>query len=530
MKDIFIRPGITAEGYKTSLRDYNDASPIEELAANSYDADAKTFLLAADFKNSEIHIFDDGTGFEDNSFEKLLTLGQGTKSSLDHARSDRPYLGNYGFGFKSTVNIAKEFEIVTFNKGNKYSTNIDWEKLPKTLEEKDGGFSVKLEKAKQSIHGTYIKLRLKTPITKADLEKYKRFLGNLPQDDGDFSIYLGTFSDVRNLIPKDVGLALKNLKKIAKRAERKERIEKINPGEGSDLNKCIKKEYKSQKDARVRGVCYFMGFDKNKKVIPLKRGLRGIYIRVNGRLIKKDFSVRKFTQPIHRWVSFESGLRIEISINWIADQLSLSRGDILFRNEKIEEEFKSNLTNIITQSIKPLIRELEKRSLKRERTFHGQRINQADKRIKKHKDVVIKSIKGGFNFRPESDAELALIFSQPNVIARALPNHRLIDYNASASFDCLLWDERNRRLVHCELEPRLDVYLTHKRPEEVHLVICWTRGNWKVGSKKKGKKGALELVSEQSGKGRYQMLEYPSLKSKKPKRNVAAIVLEDIIE
>jgi len=80
MKETFIRAGITAEGYKTALRDYNDASPIEELAANSYDADAKTFFLAADFKGSEIHIFDDGTGFEPNAFEKILTPGLGTKN------------------------------------------------------------------------------------------------------------------------------------------------------------------------------------------------------------------------------------------------------------------------------------------------------------------------------------------------------------------------------------------------------------------------------------------------------------------
>ena len=40
-----VRPGITARGFKTAIKDYNEPSVIEELAANSYDADASTLLI-----------------------------------------------------------------------------------------------------------------------------------------------------------------------------------------------------------------------------------------------------------------------------------------------------------------------------------------------------------------------------------------------------------------------------------------------------------------------------------------------------
>jgi len=530
MPPTYIYPKITEEGWRTALKDYNDASPIEELAANSYDADAKTFVVVFDLKGSEIHIYDNGTGFEKEAFENLLTLGFGTKSSLGHSKSDRPYLGNYGFGFKSTINLAKEFEIVSFNHGNRYSTKIDWDKLGKALDDKDSGYPLNVEKSKESIHGTYIRLKLKNPITKDDAEKYKKFLSNLPQDNGDFLIYAAFLPDLRKALPKDISKIIKDLKKIFRKCEKSKKAVKVLATEGSDLDKCTKKTYISQKDKNVTGLCYFTGFDKGKKIISLKRGLRGIYIRVNGRLIKKDFATREITQPIHRWVSFETGIRIEASIDWVADQLSLSRGDILFKNEKIKEEFRNNLTNIITQSLKPLLSELEKKAQKTEKSIHRQRILQAQKRINCDKDILIKPIKKGFNYKPESDAELALVFSQPDVITKAIPNHRLIDYNSSAPFDCLLYNEETREFINCELEPKLDAFLSHKRPDDVNLIVCWTRGNWKVGAKKKAKKGVLELVARGNQLGQYKLLVYSSTKSKTPKNEFIAIVLEDILK
>lgn len=529
MKETFIRAGITAEGYKTALRDYNDASPIEELAANSYDADAKTFFLAADFKTGEIHIFDDGTGFEPSAFEKILTLGQGTKTSIDHSRGDRLFLGSYGFGFKSTVNLAKESEIVSFNKGFKYSTRVNWDLLEKNIEDENAGFSLKKEKSKPTSQGTYIKLILRNAIEQTELDKYKKYLSNLPQDNGKFLIYIANFSAVRKLLGGPIEKVLKNLKKIGKSSEKKGRATKVTANEGTDLDKCTKKNFLSKHDKNVKGVCYFTGFEKGKKVKPLSKTLRGIYVRVHGRLLKKDFSSRQFTQPIHRWVSFESGLRVEISIDWVADQLSLSRGDVIFKNKKIENDFRANLQNILGQSLRPLIQEIEKTSRKQEKTFHGQRQKQAEKRVKKHKDVLVPTLKTGFNFKPESDAELALIFCQTSVLSRALPNHRLIDYNASGSFDCLLHDDKNLKFINCELEPRLEIFLTHKRPEKVELVVSWSRGSWKIGSRKKGRCGAFELAnSQEEGNGRYRLLEYSSLKSNKPRKEIPAIILEEI--
>ena len=35
-----IKPGITADGFRTAVRDYTEPTVVEELGANSYDADA----------------------------------------------------------------------------------------------------------------------------------------------------------------------------------------------------------------------------------------------------------------------------------------------------------------------------------------------------------------------------------------------------------------------------------------------------------------------------------------------------------
>jgi hypothetical protein len=43
-----VRVGINAHGFRTAVRDYTAPTVVEEIAANSYDADAKTVLVLLD--------------------------------------------------------------------------------------------------------------------------------------------------------------------------------------------------------------------------------------------------------------------------------------------------------------------------------------------------------------------------------------------------------------------------------------------------------------------------------------------------
>jgi len=47
-KIVTVKPKITAKGFRTAVRDYTEAIVVEELAANSYDADATTVLILLD--------------------------------------------------------------------------------------------------------------------------------------------------------------------------------------------------------------------------------------------------------------------------------------------------------------------------------------------------------------------------------------------------------------------------------------------------------------------------------------------------
>jgi hypothetical protein len=84
--------------------------------------------------------------------------------------------------------------------------------------------------------------------------------------------------------------------------------------------------------------------------------------------------------------------------------------------------------------------------------------------------------------------------------------------------------------VNTEFEPTLIEFLDHRDKDNVELIITWTLGKWRVGSKKRGKGGAFELGNTGPAKtGHYRLLEYPSLTSKKPRKEYHVVALEDLV-
>ena len=56
---------------------------MEELVANSYDADATTALILLDPERNELHIIDDGSGFSRNATKSAGILGGGDKWDIN---------------------------------------------------------------------------------------------------------------------------------------------------------------------------------------------------------------------------------------------------------------------------------------------------------------------------------------------------------------------------------------------------------------------------------------------------------------
>ena len=525
-----VKPGITARGFKTAIKDYDEPAVIEELAANSYDAEATTLLIALDTKNQELHLIDDGVGFTKKSVLQAGMLGGGDKQDIPTSESRRPYLGAYGFGLKASANIANKLSIETLSKDGHFCIELDWTRLEEALKSEFEGFDLyESQKPKRIGTGSHIILGLKNPTSEEMLDIYASALANLPDDNGNFRCYVGLFQKIH----REVGLALANLSKlkpIARQLARRKLLLMGDPSRTIDLKDCQLFEGKDRQDSSVKYKIYFTGI-REGKVLPMKPGLRGIYVRIQGRLLKQSFTEYKFVNPISKWVKFASGIRVELGIDWLRGEVSLSRDSIRFSNPKLEEQFKSTLARVVSGFIQPQLKKLELKIEKKAAREHTQRLELGRKRAQGSKDITIQGISSGYRFIPESDGELALLVANESVMKKVNTSYRLLDYNDKAPFDCLIYDKGKRELVFAELEPTLMEFLQHKNiPDNLAIVICWTLGKWRVGAKKRGVRYYFHLISDTGSKpGHYRLLAFRRSSSKSPSAAFPVIVLDQIV-
>lgn len=524
-----IKPGITADGFRTAVRDYTEYTVVEELAANCYDADATTTVVLLDPDQGRLYVIDDGIGFTANSFSSLAILGAGNKREIPYSKGRRHYLGSYGYGLKSTLNIASKVQIESHATKENFTATIDWNQLDDALRPEFQGFPCEATKAKGGHSGTEILLWLKNPTTKAHLDKFGEVLANLPSDKGNFRCYYGLYGEVAGKL--SVGnIGFGRLRQDAEKLAKSGRLQPAGNSLLVDLSSCKEIVFRDRVDKSASAKVYFAGLDEDK-VRHLKPGLRGIYVRVHGRLLKQSFTDSKFTYNISKWKKFESGTRVELSIDWLRDQISLSRTGVRFSNEKLETDFKGILSRGVSAFIQPHLKAIKKKQSKALDKKARQRLELAKRRVSGGRGITIPALKDGFVYKPESDGELALLLSQPSILKRALKHHQLIDYNDQASYDCTLYNEDRREFVKTELEPHLNDYLQHNDSSEIQLVITWTKSHWKIGARKRGKPGFLALVADdQRRPGWYKLLEYSSGHSKKPRRDYPLIVLEEVLE
>jgi hypothetical protein len=315
----------------------------------------------------------------------------------------------------------------------------------------------------------------------------------------------------------------------AKRLEKKEALTLAYTSVQSDLDVCEIFEFADKIDSKVTAKIFFAGM-KAGQVNQLKRGLRGIYVRIHGRLLKQSFTDSTFTYNISKWKKFESGLRVELSVDWLRDQITLSREGIRFSNPKLEHEFRGILSRSISRFIQPQLKKLEAKGTKTSQKRQDQRLELAKKRSERDPSILVPGIKGGFAFRPETDGELALLLAHGEVMKKINPNYSIIDYNDQAPFDCVFYDKSTLTMVKVELEPTLIEWLHHRDTSAVELVVVWTLGKWRTGAKKKGVAGINKLVSDEpESPGRYRLLEFATEKSKNPRRSYKVIALDELL-
>jgi hypothetical protein len=246
--------------------------------------------------------------------------------------------------------------------------------------------------------------------------------------------------------------------------------------------------------------------------------------------LKQNFAIEQYTYKISKWIKFTQGLRVEFEIDWLRNQITLSREGLKFSSEKLETDFKNVIYRMVSRFIQPHLKKLEKKKERASDRLAKQRQELVERRVKKNSDLSLAIDGLGFNFKPETDGELALLVSQRGVMNLMCKDYHLLDYNDKAPFDAIIWDSAKMKQINTEFEPTLIEFLDHKEKDEIALIVTWTTGKWRVGSKKRGRGGAFELVNvTPAKKGNFQLLEYASLNSKKPRRSYAVVALEELI-
>jgi hypothetical protein len=518
-----MRPGIDLAGYKKALKEYGEGPTriIEELVANSYDADATVVFIV--HSTRELIVIDNGRGIADDQFPRLLELGAGTKIGSHESELGRSYLGAFGFGIKATVNISKTITFITANKSQSLRCEVDVAELESKGFKRDWpGFPITTVARPQSVsRGTVVWLKLKNELTADDIEAIKTSLYNIPKAKN-FAVHVVPAKKAGKTFTHPSDHSLKPLSTSAIRF-------KAYRVKGTlDIGSPRLTKVKLGADS-IDVAVWCRGLDENMKVPSLGQ-FAGVYVKVDGRVIKRNFQGEKVLDGISKFPKFKHGMRIEAAIDWVKDQISLGRDGLQFANESSKRKFEGELKMAVSSVVRPFAKQLEDRKLRKASKETGIRLRRAKDRINKKQSI--KKLEGtGYSFVPGDDYEMALLLANPVVLKKLSPTWVLMDFNGQLDFDCLVYDKATTNFVKLELEPKLDSFISQAVPDNTDAIVTWTKGDWKVGKKKRGKRGYYELVENTERSGHYKLLRRASAKAKgEPKQMLPVFCIDEALK
>jgi hypothetical protein len=517
-----IKPRINLAGYKKALHEYGQSPSriVEELVANSYDADATVVVVL--HSTRDIVVIDDGAGISEEQFPKLLDLGAGSKIDRHESQLKRSYLGSFGFGIKSTINISRTIAIATMNKLDMMKCEIDVSELEsKGFDENWSGFPIHSQRrTKSPSKGTMVWLQLKEELTHEDIENIKSSLYNLPKTK-DFTIYLIHKSKAGPHYSRFGWDGITHAKANA----RKFRQNRISGTLQIGSPKIIKCSLTGSDTIDVAVWCH--GLDTNMKVESLGQ-FAGVYVKVDDRVLKRNFQGEKALDGISKYPKFKHGMRVEVPIDWVKNQISLGRDGLQFSNDASRRKFENELKTAVSTAVRPFAKQLETHKLRKAARETNIRLKKAQERIAK-KQLIKELVSTGYAFVPTDDYEMALVLANPKVIKRISRDWVLMDFNGQLDYDCLVYDRKVDGYIKVELEPKLDNFLSQDVLDHTDFVVAWTRGEWKVGRTKRGKRGFFELVPNTDGLGQYKLLVKSSERAQQSKYKIPVVCIDQLI-
>ncbi len=109
-----------ADNLDELVAEFIDRGPIhsvEELIANSSDADANNVWITYDKPGDLLIIEDDGRGMIGKEIDGFFRMGGSKKRDLDRTEGGRKFMGNYGVGAILVGRLSSEYELVTTKEG-----------------------------------------------------------------------------------------------------------------------------------------------------------------------------------------------------------------------------------------------------------------------------------------------------------------------------------------------------------------------------------------------------------------------------
>lgn len=134
------------------------SSNIEELIANSYDADAMSVKIIVNHDKRTLSIIDDGMGMDEKALTSFVIYGKSDKDSNYHSpKFSRSPIGEYGMGGKLAItNICRRCKIVTRKNGSEHIFNMNRTDLDKAKYISDLKSKVLTQRCDPNLHGTEI--------------------------------------------------------------------------------------------------------------------------------------------------------------------------------------------------------------------------------------------------------------------------------------------------------------------------------------------------------------------------------------
>ena len=430
---------------------YTPLRAIVELCANSYDADAEKVSILYEPTTQILKIIDDGNGMNEDGLKEVRELCSSPKIAPDGSiktspKKKRRYLGCFGIGISSFLTLGTKLAMLSKKEGFEGVSMILECKKGQTVDIGDiQKWTASFDHGKS--HGTIVQIENISPRLQSVL-------------------------NITNLTPKLATLPISNDFKIffglESILEKKENYEDESRFEITPVNIPVE-----GLDVELHGKIY-VRTPENDHFPVISPEDRGIYIRVNKRIIEKNI-LTEFENELENFRSLYARLRGIIDGDIFAKDLLATRADFSFEETylpQIVEKLKPQVQTAIDNFLEGRAGIIEEQRAQKRQA----RVDEAQGKLENTNNYCEK-LGLSFKFAPQNEAETVILASQ--CVQNSILDLDIISQKYNDQYDwVVIWDkekhERANYLVMTEVEHLLENFFKHRHNlSEIFDLLCW---------------------------------------------------------